>query len=110
MYNPGRNKTLIEVYSKSDLEKIQIETGEYRLQPKLICKAWVEILSSTGKEFQENKKDKNEISHRLRLRYFNGVKEKDYIKMFGKEWDIEYISPPNARYMEMVVTWTGRSK
>lgn len=102
-FNPGRNRTLIEIYSRTETEEIQLESGEYDEVPKLIGKAWAEIISYSGKAYLEKRKTETELVHTLKVRDIVKIKNDDYIMMFGQKWEIEYISPPVSRYMQIVV-------
>lgn len=54
-------------------------------------KAWASIKPITGREYQENEKDSNEITHRIRIRYTTGLTEKMRIVFGIRKFDIESI-------------------
>lgn len=106
MYNPGRNKTLAYFYDRRKELVRDPKTGEKRQQEKLICKDWVELVPITGRQFLEQRKESNEISYRLRMRYRKEIAIDDIVHIRDQKCEITYISvAPTRRYMELVVKW-----
>lgn len=103
MYNPGKNRTRIEIINVIELEN---ELGEMEQHEQVIIREWAEIKPLTGKEFLEQRKTESEMNYCLKMRYRKDIKEEYKIKFNGVLTDIIYIAPnPADRTMEVVVKW-----
>ena len=110
MYNPGRNKVKAMFYDRSETEDIVNDVGEYEQKPKLICKEWVELIPTTGREFLQNKKSESDMTYRFKMRNRKDIEVSDYVEFDGNRAEIIYIAPymgyvSQNRYMEVVVKW-----
>lgn len=103
MYNPGRNKIRIEVYSQGE-EYTENEVGEMVPVLKLKFKDWAEIKRQTGKEVLEQRKTEHQLGRTLSMRYRRDLKPEDLIYIEGEEYTVLAILPI-GRYMEVVIEW-----
>lgn len=106
MYNPGRNKKIAKFYDRKAKLIVDPKTGEKKQVKNLICKEWVELIPITGRQFLDNRKEENEISYRLRMRYRKEIEMEDIVIFDNKKCYITFMSEM-GRYMELVVRWSG---
>lgn len=110
MYNPGRNKTRVEFYDRSETKEVENENGEYEQKHKLICVDWVELIPQTGREFVENRKDESAATYRFKMRRRNDIETEDYVIFNGIKAEIIQVLPyidytMQNRFIEVVVEW-----
>lgn len=102
-YNPGRNKTKIEIL---DVVEVENGFGEYEQKEVIILKEWAEVKPLTGKEFLEQRKIESEMNYCFKMRYRKEVSEVHKVRFNNRIADIIYIAPnPTSRTMEVVVKW-----
>lgn len=103
MYNPGRNRTRVEVYDQKN-EWVENELGEYIPVKPLKFTDWAEVIGQSGKEVLENRKTEHNYGIRLSMRYRKDLDKTDLLMIQGEEIRILAILP-NGRYMEVVGEW-----
>lgn len=106
-YNPGRNKTKLEILDAIEVEN---ELGETSQEWKVVLKEWGERKPLTGKEYLEQRKTESEMNYCFKMRYRREIKEEYKVRFNGRIGDIIYISPNfNDRTMELVVRWRTKT-
>lgn len=98
--NPGKLNKRISV---QDEVKISDGAGGYELDHVKVLDAWANIDTLSGRDFWQAQQMEVEVSHKVTMRYRQGVKRSQVVFYNNRKFDIQYIFNPNEgnAYLEL---------
>lgn len=71
---------------------------------------WAEIIDLTGRELERARQVVAEATHRIRIRYLEGLQAQDWIEHDGETYEVGHVANPDRRNREMVITAVRRER